>query len=252
MRGFLTLLIISAVSTAARAQMSSTPVGGAYRSPFRQEQRSPEPKKRTRSPSSYNTSRSENSGPVDYSSAFFISTYYSTADEGSYKGTATVLGQSMPYTATEDTTSAPGLAFGYLRRPANGFGLNGFLAYEFPRKGKSLSGQANGYKITGTYQGNVSTSLLSSVVNGIWSYNTWLYFYAGANYPLIMGTPDYAKLSGLPGYQIGVGSSLTERFGVHLEYRVIRMKGQLNFPNLPLTIDEARLPGFILSVDYSI
>lgn len=223
---------------------------------------SPSPKRKTRQVSSNNNSyqpynyqrapSSESRSSGNYDSALFASFYYSTADEGNYKGQTTYLGQTLDYTATEDTDSAPGLAAGYAYRPSRGFGFTGFAAYEFPRKSKGFHGTAGNYKITGTYSGDVSTSILTGVANAIWSYESWLYFYGGANYPMIMGGNDSIKLSGQPGYQLGIGSRITQQIGAHLEYRVIRMKGQVNIPGLPLTIDEATLPGWIFSLDYSI
>src|SRR5437762_2236563 len=54
---------------------------------------------------------------------------FSTAKQIKYTGQA----GNAPFTASETTSMAPGLAAGYIRRQPDGFGFNGGFIYEIPR-----------------------------------------------------------------------------------------------------------------------
>lgn len=248
-------LILMAMMGEAQAQMSTVPLfGSSVRKNTMSNSRKTRQPQAVRKDSVRTQSDLSEPSEVFSPSHFFISGYYSGANEGTYSGNANVktLNISSDYKATESTEGAPGLAGGYMYKPEWGFGFSGLVGYEFPRKSKGIKGTAGNLKITGTYEGDVSTSLISGVANGLFVFNRWIYLSAGFNYPFIM-TDSNADLTGLPGYQLGLGSSVTNHLGVRLEYRVLRMKGKIDVPNqLDMTIDEAQFPGFLLSVDYSI
>lgn len=184
-------------------------------------------------------------------SGFFVSALYSSANEVSYKGTVATPTVNGAFTATESTAGAFGFGGGYRFRQPGSFGFDVGAAYEFPRGSGGIRGTSGTNTIRGDYEGDVSTSLLSFVGNANFSIGTRFYVSGGVNYPLVFSSSTM-KMQGLPGFQLGVGGQLTERFSLELDYRVLRMKGRIDVAPMNLTIEEASFPGFILSVHYSI
>ncbi len=185
-------------------------------------------------------------------SNFYFSAFYSLTNEASYSGNANIQGQSQSYTASESNSGAFGVAGGYRHRPAQGFGYAAQLGYEFARQAKSLSGTAGSQTLTGDYEGGYSMSMFTAQANAIYAVDSAIHVYGGLNYPYIMSQNSAVDLTGQPGYQIGAGYAITQKLGVQLEYRVIRMKGSIKMPPTPLQIESGTLPGFVLSIDYSI
>lgn len=183
-------------------------------------------------------------------SNWMFSAFYNLAKEASYEGSTSVSGQSQSFSATETSSPGMGLAGGYMYRPSTGFGFNGQLQFEYGRTATSMSGQAGGSNLGSNYGAGYSTNTFTGAANGLYSMGG-LYLYGGINYPYVMGSSS-VQLSGLPGYQAGAGYALTRKWGVHTEYRAIRMKGTLQAPPSNLEVSEASLKGFMLFVDFSI
>ncbi len=184
-------------------------------------------------------------------SGFFVSGLYSSANEVAYKGDVSLPTYRGPFSATESTAGTFGLAGGYRYLRPYGFGFDGYVAYEFPRTSKGLTGTAGPNRLNGTYEGDVSTSLLSLVANANYSIGDLFYVVAGVNFPIVFSSSTM-ELQGLPGYQIGVGAKVWKQFSIELDYRVLRMKGTIDVPPMNLQIEEANFPGFVLFVHYSI
>lgn len=181
----------------------------------------------------------------------YFSVLYSSANEATYKGKTVLFNTPASFSATETTEGAMGLAGGYRYLSPNWFGFDVALAYELPRKSNGIRGSAGTATVTGTYEGDVSTSLLSLTGGANFSLGESLYFSAGINVPVVYSSGNQ-NLQGLPGYQAGIGYFLTEHFSLHLDYRVLRMKGTIDVAPLKLTIEEASFPGFILLLNYSL
>jgi hypothetical protein len=179
-----------------------------------------------------------------------VSGFYNLAKETSYSGNTSVSGSSQSFSATESSAPGLGISGGYAIRPNNGFGFSTQLDYEYNRTATNLTGDANGHAITSDYGSGSSTNTLTAAGNLSYSVGG-AYFYGGVNYPFIMGS-SAVHLTGLPGYQAGLGYNVTRRFGIHTEYRTTRMKGTLEMPPSTLEVGEASMRGFILAVDFSL
>ncbi len=193
-----------------------------------------------------NEERRGNSAPSNW----VVSGFYNLAKQTSYTGTTSVQGQNQSYTANESSAPGLGIAGAYVYRPPRGFGFTGQMAFEYGRTATSLTGNAGGRNLSSDYGAGYTTHTLIGAGNGSYAIDRY-YFYGGVNYPYVMGS-ESVQLTGLPGYQVGAGAGLTKNLGMHLEYRMIRMKGSLNMPPTRLEVEEARMPGIILSVDYSL
>lgn len=185
-------------------------------------------------------------------SKFYFSAFYSLTNEASYSGNTTISGQSQSYSATESNSGAFGVGGGYKHRPLRGFGYAAQLGYEFARQAKGLSGTAGSRALTGDYEGGYAMSMFTGQANALYAVDSAFHVYAGVNYPYIQSQNSNVELTGQPGYQVGAGYAITQRLGVQVEFRVIRMKGSINMPPTPLQIESGTLPGFVLSIDYSI
>ncbi len=181
---------------------------------------------------------------------WMFSGFYNLAKETEYSGNTAVQGSDTSYSATENSSSGLGVATSYIYRPPSGFGFTGQVGFEYGRTATSLTGNAGGRSLTSDYGAGYTTNMFTGAGNGTFSFDRY-YIYGGLNYPYIMGSNN-VDLVGLPGYQAGAGASLTRHLGLHFEYRMIRMKGALNMSPTRLEVEEARMPGFILSVDYSL
>ncbi len=234
----LPLLISSAFCEFAIAQMSDWTPGRRTTS----ERQSKKPAVK-REPAS--------NGAVSGGERFYFSVLYSSANEATYKGDTVLFGTPAAFSAKETTEGALGFAAGFRYRSPNWFGFDGAAAYELPRKSKGISGSAGTATVTGTYEGDVSTSLLGLAGNMNYSIGSSFYLSAGINFPVVFSSGNQA-LSGLLGYQMGGGYELTENFSLHLDYRVLRMKGIIDVPPLKLTIEEATFPGFLFYINYSL
>lgn len=189
--------------------------------------------------------------PKDSRSAWTFAALYSSANQVAYAGQTTLFGQPTSYAATEQTAGALGFSAGYIKEFGSGFGFESRLLYELPRRSSGISGMAGTYRITGVYEGEVSTSLLAAAIGMRYSLARWLSLSLGVNFPIIL-SEEYTKLQGLLRYQLGVGSAITEKWSIQLQYRLLRMKGEIAAPGLQLQIDEAKLPGFVVVVEYAL
>lgn len=188
--------------------------------------------------------------PSSSDSKIYFTSFYALTNQASYSGTATVQGGSKSFSATESNTGAFGIGGGYRQRPTYGFGYAVQLGYEFARQAKGLTGTAGNGRLTADYEGGYAMSMLTGQVSGLYALNPSFHIFGGVNYPYIRSENSGVHLTGLPGYQIGAGYSLSPRVAIQVEYRVIRMKGSIDMPPTPLRIESGSLPGFVLSIDY--
>jgi hypothetical protein len=180
----------------------------------------------------------------------FLAVLFSSANQINYKGNLDLYGSSTPFEATEKTRGVFGLAAGYVLRRSSSFGYGGELVYELPRPSDGINGTAGGLIVHGTYEGSPSKSLLTASGNINFSFGSRAYVFAGLNYPFAFTGGDGQSFSGLPGYQLGGGFSITERISAEVSYRVLRLKGAIETPPLNLHIDEATFSGLVIAVHY--
>lgn len=178
----------------------------------------------------------------------FVSVLYSTADQLKYKGTVDLFGGSTAFNATETSSSALGLAGGYISRRENSFGYSADVTYELPRTSKGLQGSAGGLNVTGTYDKSPAISLIALGFNANYSLGRDVYFFGGLNYPFSSG--QSGTLSGQPGYQIGGGYAFTDRISLEAGYRLLKFSGAIDSPPLNLKVKEATLSGLVLGLQY--
>jgi hypothetical protein len=189
--------------------------------------------------------------PVDSTRRhWYGSLLYSSADEVRYKGDVDLFGSPTPFTATEGSNPAFGLAGGYISRRRSGFGYGTGLMFEFVRKSEGIEGNAGGVVVTGNYVGSGGTNLWSTHLNGNYSFGSDFYLFLGVNYPLTFLSKGAEDFRGLPGYQVGAGYAFTDRISAEAGYRMLRLKGTIDHPSISLDVEEGRMPGFILSVQY--
>jgi hypothetical protein len=179
---------------------------------------------------------------------FYITGLYSSANAIKYKGSADLFGTPTSFTATESTTGSFGLAGGYMARESGRLGYSGELTYELPRTSSGVEGMVGNQRVHGTYDGAPSNSVLTLSANGNFSLSSHLYIYAGVNYPFANG--NGGSMNGLPGFQLGGGYVFSRHISTELSYRVLRLRGTIESPELNLQIDEAAFSGILLAIQY--
>jgi hypothetical protein len=181
---------------------------------------------------------------------YFIAALFNTANEVKYKGTVNISGASLPMTATDHSSSAAGFSGGYIYRRPSGLGWSAGATGELPRHSSGITGTAGSATVRGTYSGNMSLSLFTVSAGANYSFGSDFYVFGGANYPMVLSTAETNGLSGLPGYQAGVGYAFSAAWVGELGYRVDRFKGSVDSPPYHIELSEASFPGLILSVQY--
>lgn len=191
----------------------------------------------------------DESSPGRTPKSFYVSAFYNTGSSIKYSGQVNLFGQNTDYTATETGTGTVGVSLGYSRRLENSFGFESEVAYELPRTSKGLTGKAGNLTITGTVQdGTRQLHLAYASLSGNYTIGNRFTVFAGLNYPLTIGG-DY-DLKPLPGYQLGLGTALSDVWAVDLSYRSFQMKGSFSSGATVLEVKKAEISGLALALKY--